>query len=155
MKQKWFKIEDIPRVNYLMLVPIFENYGVLLAKQGGSHYFDYIIWIINKGTATLCYLRDDFDKGLNFLLKKTINNPSWAEKLNQNLIKQTKDYFAFAKGLENKNFSKLSNRQLVNTFNKLIKYQVKSHNTGQITTWLIDADKQLFSSYLLDILKKK
>lgn len=155
MKQKWFKIEDIPKVNYLILVPIFENYGALIAKQGGSHYFDQVIWIINSGTATLCYLRNDFDRGLDFLLKKTIKNPAWVEALNRNLVKQTKIYFAFAKSLENKNFSQLSNRQLVNIFNQLIKYQIKSHSSGQIATWLIDADRQLFSNYLFDILENK
>lgn len=155
MKQKWFKIEDISKSNYLMLVPIFENYGALIAKQGGSNYFNYVLWIINKGTATLCYLRDDFDKGLNFLFKKTIKNPSWVEKLNRNLVKQTESYLIFAKSLENKNFSKLSNRQLVNVFNELVEYQIKSHSSGQVNTWLIDADHQLFSNYLLNILKGK
>ena len=152
---EWFKIEEIPRVNYLIIVPIFENYGALIAKNGGSNYFDYVMWIINKGTATLYYLRDDFNKGLNFLSKKAIKNPSWAEKLNKNLVKQTENYFTFAKSLENKNFSQLANRRLVNIFDKLIKYQIKSHSLGQITTWLIDADQQLFSNYLFNILKNK
>jgi hypothetical protein len=44
---------------------------------------------------------------------------------------------------------------LVKDFEKLIALQLNSHNSGQITTWLIDADRQLFSNYLHDLLKNK
>lgn len=153
--KKWFKIEDIPKVNYFMLVPIFKKYGSFIAKQGGSDYFKHILWTFEKGTAGLCYLREDFNKGINFLLKKTVNNPSWAESQNMELVKYAKKYFSFAKYIENKNFSKLSHKELVKFFEKLIEFQRKSHNSGQITTWLIDADRQLFSNYLHDLLKNK
>lgn len=154
-KQKWFKIEDIPKVNYFMLVPIFKKYGSFIAERGGSNYFKHILWTFEKGTAGLCYLRDDFNKGIDFLLKKTVNNPSWVEKLNKEIVKYTKKYFSYAKSLENKNFSELSNKDLAKTFEELMELQRLSHNAGQITTWLIDADRQLFSNYLHDLLKNK
>ncbi len=153
--KKWFKIEDIPKVNYFMLVPIVKKYGSFIAKQGGSDYFKHILWTFKEGTAGLCYIREDFNKGINFLLKKTVNNPPWAERLNKKIVKYTKKYFVFAKSIENKNFSQLSDKELVKIFEKLIEFQRKSHNSGQITTWLIDADRQLFSDYLHDLLKNK
>lgn len=153
--KKWFKIEDIPKVNYFMLVPIVKKYGSFIAKQGGSSYFKYILWTFEKGTAGLCYLREDFNNGLDFLFKKAINNPEWAEKLNEGIVKYTKEYFAYAKSIENKDFSKLSKLELAKDFEKLIAFQLDSHNSGQITTWLIDADRQLFSNYLQDLLKNK
>lgn len=154
-KQKWFKIEDIPKVNYFMLVPIFKKYGSFIAKQGGSGYFKHILWTFEKGTAGLCYLREDFNKGINFLLERVVNNPVWAEKVNKELVRHTKAYFSFTKSIENKNFQKLSDKELVNIFEKLIEFQRLSHNSGQITTWLIDADRQLFSDYLYNLLRNK
>ena len=154
-KKKWFKIEDIPKVNYFMLVPIFKKYGSFIAKQGGSNYFKHILWTFEKGTAGLCYLREDFNKGINFLLEKVTNNPPWAERLNKEIIKYAKEYFAYAKLIENKDFSKSSRLELAKDFEKLIALQLNSHNSGQITTWLIDAGRQLFSNYLDYLLKDK
>lgn len=154
-KQKWFKIEDIPKVNYFMMVPIVKEYGSFIMKRGGSNYFKHILWTYEKGTAGLCYLRDDFNKGINFLLKKVVNNSAWAEKLNKEIIKYGKKYFSYTKSIENKNFSKLSGKELAKTFGKLIEFQRLSHNSGQITSWLIDADRQLFSNHLDSLLKIK
>ncbi len=155
LKQKWFKIEDIPKVNYFMLVPIFKEYGKFIAQRGGSNYFNRILWTFEKGTAGLCYLREDFNKGINFLLDKSVDNPLWAKKQNKELIKHTKKYISYAKSIENKNFSKLSNKDLAKDFENLVEFQRKSHNAGQITTWLIDADRQLFSNHLDGLLKNK
>lgn len=153
--QKWFQIENIPRANYMMLVPIFDDYGALIARRGGSKYFMHVLWLLNRDMTTLCYLRNDFDKGINFLANKAVDNPVWADKLNQEIVKYTKKYFSFAKSLENKNYSKLSNHELAKTFNELIKHQRVSHHSGQITTWLIDADQQLFTKKLLSLLENK
>jgi len=154
-KQKWFKIEDIPKVNYFMLVPILKKYGNFIAKQGGSKNFNHVLWTFEGGTAGLCYLRDDFNKGINFLLNRAVDNPAWAKKLNGEIVKYGKKYFSFAKSIENKNFSKLSKKDLATIFCRLMKLQRLSHNAGQITTWLIDGDQQLFSSRLFDLLKNK
>lgn len=153
-KQQWFKIENILRTNYMMLVPIFDNYGALIARRGGSKYFMHVLQILNKDMTTVCYPRNDFDKGVNFLANKAVNNPAWADELNQEIVKYTKKYFSFAKSLENKDYAKLSNRELAETFNELIKYQKASHQSGQITTWLIDAD-QIFTKQLLSLLENK
>ncbi len=154
-KLKWFKIEDIPRVNYFMIIPIFKKYGYFIAKQGGSDYFNHVLWIFEKGTATLCYVRDDFNRGIEFLLNKITKNPSWAENLNKEIVGYTKKYLSFAKSLENKDYSKLSDNQLVRIFNQLVEYQRESHNSGQVTTWLIDADRHLFSNHLQNLLSSK
>jgi phosphoenolpyruvate synthase/pyruvate phosphate dikinase len=154
-KFKWFKIEEIPKCNYFMLVPFFEKYGTYIEKKGGGPYFKNLLWVINEGTITLCYLRDDFTKGINFLLAKTVQDPRWAEKRNLEIVKYTKKYFSFAKSLENKDFSALSDEQLVGVFNQLINHQYWSHLSGQITTWLLEDDRHLFSNYLLDLLKEK
>jgi phosphohistidine swiveling domain-containing protein len=153
--QKWFQIENIPRANYMMLVPIFSDYGALVAGRGGSKYFMHVLWLLNKDMTTLCYLRDDFDKGIKFLANKAVNNPGWVDQRNQEIVKYTKKYFSFAKSLENKNYFKLSDRELVKTFKELIEYQKASHHSGQITTWLIDADQQLFTKRLLSLLENK
>ncbi|MFH2136354.1 MAG: PEP-utilizing enzyme [Patescibacteria group bacterium] len=154
-KGKWFQIENIPRANYMMLVPILGDYGALIAKRGGSKYFMYFLWILNRDMTTICYLRNDFNKGIKFLADKALDNPAWVDGLNQEIVKYTKEYFAFAKSLENKNYSKLSNRDLIKTFNELLKYQRASHHSGQITTWLIDADQQLFTKKLFSLLENK
>lgn len=153
--QRWSQIENIPRVSYMMLVPILEGYGALIAKRGGSKYFMHVLWLVSRDMAVLCYLRNDLNKGINFLADKAVNNPAWADQLNQEIVKYTKKYFAFAKSLENKDYSKLSNRELAKTFNELIENQKVSNHSGQITTWLIDVDQQLFTKQLLSLLENK
>lgn len=153
--QAWFKIEKIPKVNFQAMVPIFRSYGNLISKQGGSDYFKHVLWIFKDGTADLCYPREDFNKGISFLAKKAFQNQVWAEKSCKDIIKNTVPYYNFAKKIEKTSFSKLSNKKLADIYCSLIEYQRKSHNSGQIMTWLIDADKQLFSNMLLELLKEK
>jgi len=151
----WFKIETTSHVNYFMLVPIVRYYGKFISRQGGGGYFKKILWIFERGTAILCYPRENFDKGVRFIFQKTINNPAWALKINKELVDYTRKYLNFSRKLENKNFSKLSDVALADIFVKLIKAQNDSHTSGQAITWLIDADQQLFTNYLLAVLNKR
>jgi len=156
MKKVWFVAEYIPKINYTVMLPVFARYGHFIAQQGGGNYFNELVWIFRDGNAELCYISKDFDSGIHFLLNKVIKNPGWAEKINQSVLKLSKDYFSFARQLENKNFSIFSDSQLLKSYWQLVmKYQRKSHNSGQITTWLIDAEKSLFSNYLQDLLREK
>ena len=156
MKKTWFVAESIPTMNYTVMLPVFAEYGRFIARQGGGDYFNEVIWIFRDSNADLCYAREDFETGINFLLKKALKNPAWPEKLNQSIFQYAKDYFNFAKKLENKDFSKSSNSRLLKIYWRLVmNYQRKSHNSGQITTWLIDAEKNLFSNHLLNLLKEK
>lgn len=49
----WFKIEDIPKCNFGMLIPIFEEYGAIIDKMGGSDNFYQVLWIYQNGVARL------------------------------------------------------------------------------------------------------
>jgi hypothetical protein len=154
-KQTWFKIEAIHRANYFMTVTVFRNYGKIISRLGGGDCFYYVMWIIEKGTAYLCYPRENFNKGVQYIFNKTINDPAWAESINKQVVKDADKYYKFSKKLENKNFVKYSNKLLVKTFQDLINIQDDSHTSGQITTWLVDADYQLFTNYLLELLTKR
>ncbi len=156
MKKNWFVAEYIPKINYTAMLPVFAEYGRFIRRLGGGDYFNKLIWIFRDGNADLCYIRNDFDNGICFLLKKVIKNPAWAEKINKLILKTSKEYISFARKIENNNFSDLSDHQLFRLYWQLVmNYQRKSHNSGQITTWLIDAEKNLFSNYLLDSLKQR
>jgi len=150
-KNLWFKIEAIPRCNYFMTVPVVKYYGDVVSKLGGGDYFKNVMWIVDNEISYLCYKRKDFDKGVNFLFNKAIENPGWLNKANNEIIKYTRKYYSHAKTLENKNFGRLNNKQLADAFVKLIEFQRKSHACGQMSTWLIDAEYNLFSNYLSDL----
>lgn len=155
LSKTWFKIEEIPKCNFGMLIPIFEEYGRIIEKMGGSSYFYDVLWIYENGVAKLHYYRGDFEKGINFLTNKAVNKPEWAEECNNKIIQSNQDYFKFAKQIANLDLGDLTDQELVSIFNQLIKLQRLAHNYGQVTTWLIDADKQLFSNYLVELIKSK
>ena len=138
-----------------MLVPVLKGYGEFIAAQGGGHHFKEVGWIYEKGTGYLSYRRDSFDRGINFLRDKIIKDPSWAAAANKDIIFYTEKYFKFAKKLEKEDFSKYTKKRLAKAFLDLMEHQRLSHISGQMTTWLIDAEQQLFTKYLLDFLNKR
>lgn len=150
-KNSWFKIEAIPRCNYFMTETVVRYYGQVIYNLGGGKSFKNVMWIIDSGIAYLCYKRNDFNKGVNYLFNKALSDSNWLDKANQVVINHTKNYHTHTKTLENINFGQLTNKQLANTFDKLIELQRKSHESGQMSTWLIDAEYNLFSNYLSNL----
>lgn len=154
-KDAWFVIERIPDINYVMLYTIFVDYGKRLKEQGAGDFLRQIMWIIKNGVADLCYVRSEFDRTIKRIASKAVKNPIWLSKINKEVELFADQYLAFAKSLLKIDLKRLSDRQLINKFNRILYFQLRSHGYGQATTWLIDAGQQLFSGYLLDYLKMK
>ena len=151
----WFAIEKIPDGNYIMTYAIFTDYGKRLKQQGLGSCLKQIFWIVNDGIFDLCYVRSEFDKMVKKIFAKATNDLIWLAKINKEVEIFAREYLIFAKSLLKLNLAELSNKQLIKKFNLLFDKQIKSHGLGQATTWLIDADYQLFSNYLFDYLKNK
>ena len=151
----WFVIERIPDGNYIMTYAIFTDYGKHLKQQGLGSCLKQTFWVINDGVFDLCYVRSEFDKMVKKIFSKATNDLIWLAKINKEVEIFAKEYLIFAKSLLKFNLAELSNNQLIKNFNFLFNKQIKSHGWGQATTWLIDADYQLFSNYLFSYLKDK
>jgi len=154
-KDTWFVIERIPDASYIMTYTIFVDYGKRLKRQGLGDCLKQVFWIVNDGVFDLCYIRSEFDRMVKRIFTKATSDLIWLAKINKEVEIFSKEYLVMAKSLLKFNLSKLSNKQLIKRFNFLFDKQIKSHSWGQATTWLIDADYQLFSNYLFNYLKDK
>lgn len=153
-KKIWYAIERIPDINYIMLYHVFVDYGKRLKKQGAGDYVKHMLWVIKDGVGDLCYVRSELDKTVKHIASKAIANPEWLEKMNKMTELCADEYLAYSRSLLKLDLTKLSDKQLVDKIERLLDAQVNSHGYGQATTWLIDADHQLFSNYLLEHLRK-
>ncbi len=153
VRRVWFRIERIPAINYLALYPVSVGYGREVAKLGGGFELRHVLWRVHDGAGDLCYVREEFDRSARFIADKAIANPVWLAGNNQIVLKTADRYLAAAKALEQVDPRALSNRQLTAAISRLLRIQNVSHHAGQVATWLIDADHQHFSSYLLQYLR--
>ncbi|MFA4833767.1 MAG: PEP-utilizing enzyme [Patescibacteria group bacterium] len=151
----WFVAERIPDANYIMTYNVFIDYGRRLKQQGLGDALKQLIWVIRDGVFNLCYVRREFDKMVKNIFFKATTDLPWLAKMNRNVEIFAKEYLLFSKSLLNFNLKKLSDAQLIKKFDRLLELQIRSHGFGQATTWLIDADYQLFSNYLFNYLKDK
>lgn len=151
----WFVAEKIPDVNYIMTYNIFIGYGKCLQQQGLGSCLQQLIWVIKDGVFDLCYVRGEFDKMVKNVFSKATTDLVWLAAINKEVEVFAKQYLFFSGSFLKLNLTKLSNKELIRKFNELLDKQIKSHSWGQSTTWLIDADYQLFSNYLINYLKDK
>ncbi|MDD5291402.1 MAG: PEP-utilizing enzyme [Patescibacteria group bacterium] len=151
----WFVAERIPDVNYIMTYNIFIGYGKRFKEQGLGDYLKQLLWVIKDGVFNLCYAREEFDGLVKRIFAKATNDLAWLAKINKEVEIFAREYLVFSKSLLKLDLKRLSNRQLIEKFNQLLEFQIRSHSYAQATTWLIDADYQLFSNYLFNYLKEK
>lgn len=151
----WFAIERIPDANYIMTYNIFVDYGKRLKQQGLGGALEQLIWVIKDGVFNLCYVRSEFDKMVKNIFFKATTDLAWLSRINKEVETFAKDYLIFSRSLLKFDLKKLSDKQLIGKLDRLLAIQTRSHGWGQATTWLIDADYQLFSNYLFNYLKNK
>lgn len=153
-KRIWFKLSDIPDANYVSLfaynlVNPIRDYP----KIGIGDYIKegFVEW--NKGIASYHLKRDQFNKCADMLADFIIN-------MTDDHKKRVSKYYALAKRLmeesekfKNLDFSKMSDQQSIDEFNKLAELHRQNHLYGGILTFLPDEEQQRVSNAILNKIK--
>jgi len=105
--------------------------------------------------SALYYKRSEFDAAADFLAKKMISNPDWALKMldkaevySNKFIKESNKFF-------NLPFSKMTSVQMLNAYQRVLKWQELSHGVGSAVSWHVDADKERISRSVTKMIEKQ
>ena len=100
------------------------------------------------------FLIDEIRDLIDRTIKTILTNPDHIQNIHKQAEQLNTKYFNFSKSLERIDLSKLSNRELLKDYRKIIDLQKKSHGWALPTTWFVDSDGEDFSNYLLNLIKK-
>lgn len=120
-----------------------------------TRYFSYF-----KGDfCQMWYLREEFDKEADFLARKMITSPSWALKKIEQIEEYSKKFLKEAKKFRKLPFDKMKEKEMISAYQRVIKWQEKSHGMGAAISWHADADKERITkairNMLLEQIKKR
>ncbi len=154
MKHIWRKNFDIKRCDYQMPYPvlslIFESQKKLLGKT----YLTKGLWVQENGDNTGTYFPvHELRAYLQHTLALVLSRPNKIRALHKASIANNKKYFAEARRIEKRNLSACSNEELIRLYKRILSWQRIGHGQSLPTTWFLDSDGEIFSSYLLNFLQ--
>ena len=101
----------------------------------------------NKGTY---YIESELSALMHAVKELIITNPDKVEKNHKDTYRINDEHFEFAKQALKVDMGKLSDKELGLLFKKIMRNQIKAHSNSILTTWSLDSEGQIFSSYLID-----
>jgi len=147
---------EIRRTAMHMGTPALMDLILYQKRSLGKNYVKEAIWVQKEYNNTGTYMPL---KQLRQVIEKTIeailNKPKFIQKVHKKTLEYSKNYFQYAKSLENKDYKNLTNNQLWKIYDKLDKMFMDEHGTAITTTWLVDSDGEDFTKLLINKLKDK
>ena len=88
-----------------------------------------------------------------WIKEKIISDPEWADELHRHTETVNREWFEYAHNVRGATLSSLSNKELADIAVQMRKLQAHAHADGLATTWFVDSDSEVFSSYLRETLR--
>ena len=152
----WFVVEEIPNDHYFMMGYPSRGFVHDWHKHGLGGYVKHFVNEFKETHCRMLFIRKEFDKQAKYLSDKIIKNPDWAlewiKKCNQastNFFKASKQILAKPEP------EKLTNQQIINLLEKAFAQHYFFHSFGASIGWLADADREYFTHYIQNYLKKQ
>ncbi|MDO8581304.1 MAG: hypothetical protein Q7S16_00305 [bacterium] len=152
----WRKNFSIQRVDYQMPYVVMEEFYHMQKRFPGRVYITEAIWLTKQGEKIATYFRKDELRALtDATLRKIIEDPDAADVLHKKTIQYNQEYFSLSQQFEKMQWQKMSARELVSWYERIVALQRISHSISLSTTWFLDSDGEDFSKYLFGYLEKK
>lgn len=151
MKKIWRKNFAVQRVDCQMPYLVMELFYSTFDNLKFKRYIQEGIWIFEKLDNTGTYfIKSQLRDAVDAILNKVIANPKAVDSLHRNIVSTNKRYFVLAKKMEKLDYRKMSNKELISWYKRVMQLQAKAHAMALTTTWLVDSDGEDFSNYLLN-----
>lgn len=128
--------------------------NVFLHEFGIKNKFSKLLVIYDNNYGALCVVKSEFDKISQEIINKFLDNPDSGDRYNALVEDKHLKLFNATENLVKINLSSLSNRELLDIYNKNLKIYEDVHRMHWIQT-TSDFGDNLLSKYLLDYLKAK
>jgi phosphohistidine swiveling domain-containing protein len=159
--ENWFIFETIFKINPQQVVsfsPIFRgkdwlNEFLTKVLKLKDYPKQKIIFIFRKGDVDLCYQEKRIRKLAEKICQKTIDNPDWGEKSNQEVRLRSNHFFMVGRRILKTDFKKLPTQELNKFYQEYYQANIKMHTSSWYGN-LADYDS-IFGIYLNDYLRKK
>lgn len=154
-KQTWFIVEPIPQNTiFMMSFPFPFMVQEWPKRELGGFVKSYFTWY-DKDISYMCYVRKEFDAEAEFLSRKMLENPAWALKTISKVENWAGLLIKEGQKFKKLPFSKLTNKQIIQAFQKLVKWHLLAHGVGTSVSWHADCDKERVTKALLAMVKSR
>jgi len=151
--KKWVVWEKEDYANYLFVVPAWEGF----THKNTEFEFDNCNWLSAEYIDKECNLfspLDVIEKLSKKYLESIFTKPDVWDKLHKENIFYAKELIKLADQIKKINTKNLTNTQISNWLNKLIKIEQENHDRRGIM-FTIEVKYNLFSNYLMEYLKER
>ena len=151
MDQKiWRHYEHIEDIDWIYLAGGLLNISSGLQRFGIKNYIRETLATLSHFDGHFYFHPDEYRATQKDILQRVLRRPDWGILFNCRLKKLIDKYFTIARQINQKNLKLVSNKELSDLWKELYQAKEDSHAAGGITTWIIDADEQPFTKYLIN-----
>jgi phosphoenolpyruvate synthase/pyruvate phosphate dikinase len=151
-KEKWFSIETVFDSFPQAFATTYDNKFAdgYYRKMGVSSSLNKHLLVFNGDTVDLCNIKDSFQRHIEEIYGKVIQDPGWAEKINERNRCYLDRFRKYINNLEKKDLNEIDISSEIAIF---FQYQQLAHVSAWIMA-IVDWDKSLLSNFLKEQLKK-
>lgn len=155
-KKIWRKNFEIRQVDYQMPYSAMIGFYTSQSAFLGKAYTQEGIWVTENMDNTATYfLKDELRAVIKAVMQIILTRPGEVDKLHFKTIKINEEYARLAHKIEHLNCSRLTDKQLIDWYQRILKLQWVSHSIALPTTWFLDSDGEDFSRYLLKYIDER
>lgn len=145
---------SIPDTNFNLVAYDPSIFIKCIPKKDGKQLFTEWYIEYEDGLTQSFVETSIIEKVAIWIKDKIIVEPEWADKIHGEAEKYNCEYFAFARQIVDMDLSVVNNQKLFELYRDLREFQVKTHSHAIATTWFLDSDREVYSDYLREELKK-
>jgi|GEM_PF-206796 len=150
---KWFVMEQIERSHALFTAVPFNGFCDM-SPWGIAESLPEAVILEKEGNATLMFPKAAFHQSGKAILEKVLQEPQWAEELNETIIPHNAEFFDASEQLYRTDWSAKDNTAMARSYADVVRLQVAAHTSG-IPWVVLEFDHALLTNYLLEYVKSR
>ena len=149
-KQIWFTVEEIPNNNHFMMGFPARGFVSVWPKLGLGDKLEHYFTKFQDGMSCMCFPRDEFNRGADFLANKSLKDPAWAIRILKNVEHHSRQFMSLSKKLyAKKDLKPYSNKELAHILEDIYPDHEYQHVVGASISWLADAEGERLSRAII------